>query len=92
VRAWLWIGYPLILLFLVGLVSIPASPWLKVVAALAGGGVWWRYRWNTGIREKTMEALDQARRERLHRNKPMSDATSVSLDCSTPTLAAIPTI
>jgi HEAT repeat protein len=63
------------LVFLVGLVSIPASTWLKVVAALAGGAVWWRYRWNTGIREKTIEALDQARRERLDRNKPpMGDA------------------
>jgi len=75
VRAWLWVGFPLTLLFLVGLVSIPAPTWLKLLAALAGGGVWWRYRWKTGGREKTIEALDQARRERLDRNKPpMNDA------------------
>jgi hypothetical protein len=67
----LLIGYPLILLFLVGLALIPAPTWLKLLAALAGGGVWWRYRWNTGIREKTMEAIDQARREREERRKPL---------------------
>jgi HEAT repeat protein len=70
VRAWLWIGYPLILLFLVALVSIPAPTWLKVLAALAAGGVWLRYRWKTGGREKTIEGLGKARRERLDRSEP----------------------
>ena len=60
----LLVGFALILLFIVGLVLISAPIWLKLLAALAGAGVWWRYRWNTGIREKTMEALDRARRDR----------------------------
>jgi len=40
-------------------IVIGAPLWLEIVALALGGIVWFRYRWNTGIREETHEAVER---------------------------------
>lgn len=45
--------------FAVVVIAMGAPLWLEIVALLLGGAVWFRYRWNTGIREEYQAVVER---------------------------------
>jgi hypothetical protein len=58
------IGLPIWIAFLSILWVLPIPIWTALLAFLTGVAFWWTYRWKTGIREQTLEALARARSDR----------------------------
>lgn len=73
------IGIPLVLGFFVVLLVLPVPPWVKIVAAVVGVGCYWRYRWITGIREQTLEALRLAKHKESQRRAARENNSKHSL-------------
>jgi hypothetical protein len=53
------LGGMLLVTLMVFVIVIGAPLWLEIVALALGGIVWFRYRWNTGIREEHHAAVQR---------------------------------